>query len=637
MNEEVRRSDLYLRAEYPYLKTRIFEKSNGWCVIYVMNFDGDFEKLKKEFNYSIRPITAAVEIEKEKPIEYVSEINPISDASIADSYSGIPLNARDFENLIIAKFKFIDEVFIDGHNGDNKVKVYTSMIQNEEDVCILEKFLHSLENQYVKYLLINDNAKTYEKKNDRIKKQENQMALNIKMKKFEDDFNNPIMHIFPSKYNKNKIEFEEKDESFWFDNIKEMYNGKIKKKDLLLEDEPSNACYLDYGSFQNVNIRNGAVLFEKIYVELPISKSIKEFCSDQKVRDYELLEMCHSGRLTFIMTQPYYRYDYGFLNEVYKNNPKAILSRRAISSLILMDLVNINRNYFLNDCDMSDLVIPLSKVFSEASGLDQKIIYDVFTWPQQALRKSFETMLFGSSKKVAVFGVNNIFKFEENSEKQQGVEFEFVIHSEKVHIASALDSFYFPVFNDEAYSNRIVTSMMGNILNAYKNSTTSKMSSYIKARSAQYDSISFLPELDLIDVNEFFSLSEINEFSKCLLMPPNFNSLFSYLNGLNQEERYKKVTRYNALLEQEKKKYKNKKMIIDLGVSAAVDTAGIFIPFLGFGLKVLDASVEKFGIKDAKVIEKIRRVLSSIIDSQPNDQQVVSFLAKINSVARIKQ
>ena len=462
-------------------------------------------------------------------------------------------------------------------------------------------------------------------------------ASNPNIARLDDSFNNPVLNLFPTKLNRHKVEFEERDETYWFEHIHEIFEGKIDKSEIIGSDLLDNCCYLDYASFKNVNIRNGLILFDCVFVELPLHQGITYFCEDQKITRDELMLLCKIGKLIFILTQPYFRYDFEFINEIYQMNPKAILSRRALSSLILCDLVEINNNYLLSRLDIYDSIHELSSVFSEVLNLDYDSVYNLFTWPRKALRQSFECMLFGSTKRVASFGVNNIFKYLTEKLDRKDIEFEFVMNAEKVHISSALNSFYFPVFNDELYSNRASTSLMGNMMNLFKNSTEERLATYIHFHDGHQEVSPVLPAVDLIEVNEFVSVTEIEEISKHLFSGANFKSIISFLSKLTQEKRETKVNEYNRLIQAEIIKNKKTTTAIDFGLSAGLDTAGIFVPFLGTGLKSVDIVASKFNLKNTKYLEKVRRALSVINPEKIDDRKIVSFLAKISPVARLKK
>lgn len=635
MKDKVQRADLYLRTEFPHFVTEIFKIEDYRYVIFVHNYQDDFDKLSKQFNHSIKPIGTPVTLSIIPPVKYEKKITPIQDSEIASSFAGLPLNARDLKNLLIIKFPNIEIRHLEGVSSDNKIKVFTDPISDDIQRQSLLDFLHELESYYP-FELIEDKEAHHSiaLKEEQRKKID---SSNPNIAKLDDLYNNPVMNLFPTKLNRHKVEFEEKDETYWFEHVHEIFEGNINKSDVIGYDLLDNCCYLDYAGFKNVNIRNGIILFDCVFVELPLHQGITYFCEDQKVTRDELMFLCKTGKLVFILTQPYFRYDFEFINEIYQVNPKAILSRRALSSLILCDLVELNNNFLLNRLDIYDSIYELSLVFSEVLNIDFNSVYNLLTWPRKALRQSFECMIFGSTKRVASFGVNNVFSYLTEKLGRKDIEFEFVMNAEKVHISSALNSFYFPVFNDELYSNRASTSLMGNMMNLFKNSTEERLASYIHHHNGRQEVSPILPAVDLIEVNEFISVTQIDEISKHFYSGSNFKSIISYLSKLTQEDRDIKVSEYNRLIQAEIIKNKKTSAAIDFGLSASLDTAGLFVPFLGTGLKFVDIAARKFNLKNTKYLEKVRRALSVINHEKIDDRKIVSFLAQISPVARIKR
>ena len=639
MENEVKRSDLYLRTEFPHFETEIFKVEDYRYQIFVQNYEDDFDKLSVQFNHSIKPIGTPVTLANTPPAEYIEKISSIQDHQIASSFAGLPLIARDLKNLLVIKFPEIEINHVEGVSSDKKIKVFTNPINDNTQRQSLLDFLHELESYFPFALIENEDesqAVLFEI-SQREKRQKKSSASNPNIAWLDDSFSNPVLHMFPTKLNRHKIEFEEKDETFWFENVHNIFQGEITKEEILGSTCLDNCCYLDYAGFKNVNLRNGLVLFDSVFVELPIDRGLTYFCEDQKVTRDELISLCKSGKLTFVLTQPYFRYDFEFINEIYRENSNAVLSRRALSALILCDLVEINNNYLLHQLDIYDSIHELSGVFSEALNLDFDFIYTFLTWPRKALRQSFECMLFGSTKKIASFGVNNTFQYVTEKFNRKDIDFELNVNAEKVHISSALNSFYFPLFNDESYSNRVATSLMGNMMNMYKNSTLERLSSYISFHDVPQTVSPILPAVDLIEVNDFLSISEVDDFSKHFYSGANFKSIISYLSNLSQDEREAKVIEYNRLIQSEIIRNKKTSTAIDFSLSAGLDTAGLFVPFLGTGAKFVDSAAKKFNLKNNKYIEKVRRAFSVINPEKIDDKKVVSFLAKISPVARLKR
>ena len=644
MNEKVRRADLYLRARYPHLDTKIFKLSNGFYAILLNDFTGNFDDIQKEFDYAIKPITTPVTLYKNMPNNVEEELPIIKDTEIGDNFSGLPLTLPDLKYLLLAKFPMIEIIHLESYDRERKLNVYTNIIP---DISIKERiidFLYGLDIP-MDFTIIENASDGIAKENDENEKRK-AAFLSIPNKSpiakvILDSFDDPIMRSLPTKLNKTRFIYEERDEQMWFEKLGEIYAGNFTKTNIRNGINTYSSCYIDYSLFNNVNIRNGIVLYDKIFIEPPVDSDIKTFCSIQKVNSDEIIQLCKENKVIFILPQPSFRYDFDFLNELYKINPNCILSRRALSALIICDLVEINKNYFIKTMGIADCVYEISEIIREIDKSYEKAdLYNIFMWPQKALRSALEVFLFGSTYKVAVFGINNLFTDMLNEEQKKEIELEFVINSDKVHLSSALNSQYFPHFENfegKMYSNRTITSIMGNMLNFYKNSSFEKIKQYVIERGKIITDKSMLP-VSLIEVDEYISVAEINTLSKTLFSSDNFNSILEYLHSLSSHDMEKKINEYNELVKKEINKRKNISSFIDFSLTAGMDALGPFIPipFVSTGLKIIESAIKRTGITKTKKIEKIREAFFKIGQNY-DEKKAISFLSKINSVARLRK
>jgi len=639
MDERIRRTDLYLRAKYPHLDTRIFKLTDDFYGILLKNFTGNFNEIQKEFDYSIKPMTIPVHLFEKIPSNIEKELPIIKDDEIGNNFSGLPLTLLEVKYLLMAKFPMIEILHLEEFfDPDGKLNFYTDIISDENIKKDLINFLYSLDIPLKYYLIENKIEGINKGKREREEREKSSSSIkdsNPLTSTYFDSLENPIIHSFPTKLSKTKIICEERDEQIWFDKLGEIYAGKFTKTDILNDVNINNSCYIDYSLFNNVNIRNGIVLYDKIFVELPVSSDIKTFCSAQKINSDEIIQLCKENKLTFILPQPSFRYDFNFLNELYKINSHCILSRRALSALIICDLVEINKNHFVNALGISDSIYEISEIIKQTNEKYHKIdFYNIFTWPQKALRSVLEVFLFGSTYKSVNFGINNLFTDMFDNKQKKEMEFEFGINSDKAHISSALNSQYLPYFEGTIYSNRIVTSIMGNMLNFYKNSSIEKIQNYVTERQKIITNNTMLP-INLIEVAEYKSITELNHLSKKYFSSNNFSSILGYFLSLPPEDMRKKIIEYNSLVENEINRSKKKSDIIDLSVTAVTDLVGLFIPFFGTMAKTLVDIVQKSNLSKLK-IDKIREAFYKLEQGQKYDEKkAISFLSKINSVARL--
>ena len=97
-DKEILRCELYLWAEYPHLKTRIFKLKNDFYTIYADNYPKPFSLFEDKFHNQIRPITAPVSLTETIPETFEKEITPLSDTDIVSDYSGIPFSSFQLQD-----------------------------------------------------------------------------------------------------------------------------------------------------------------------------------------------------------------------------------------------------------------------------------------------------------------------------------------------------------------------------------------------------------------------------------------------------------------------------------------------------------------------------------------------------------
>jgi hypothetical protein len=621
MEQYVRRDDLRLRSVYPSFKTRIFEISKNRFLIYIQNPIKDRVALCKEFDYSIRFVTSPVNLTFDLPKNFVREILTIEDSKIGDSFSGIGWTVNQFYNLLYSKFSFLKSIKIDSvENGDVKVHFPYNMsgLYNSQ----LTSFLDSMSGDVIKFKAIFDQV------------EDGHFSAGPDI--------NPVLTILPTRWNSANVEYERHDEAFWFDNIKGIYNGTVSKETILGPRCQKNSCYIKYSGFSNVNIRNGVLMFDHIYVELPCETSVKDFCLKQQVTEDELISLVVQNRITFVTNQPSNRMDYGFLDTIYKMKPEAVLSRRLLSALIIADLVEINKN-----CLVADECLPvLSPDLFAGLGEDvSKKLYNLATWPRRALRKSFELLTLNSSSRISALGVNNCFSIPDNVPNRDALEFEFVANSEYVHIASALNAFYFP-FWTKNYETKTQASLMYNMIKLFKCRNADELEQHNTRMKSCSKGTIFIPNLDILEVKDYPSIQEILRFSETYCTSKNFNTLFDYLDSFAPEERNAKILEYNKSLESLRLKRDKQAKHLDLEFSLLCDVAGFalgkaFDNLAIFGFVGTFAALAKYGGR--KFIERndfLRNKLNEreylIKPDKPIDKQAVRFLSQVSPVARLK-
>lgn len=642
-DKEILRCDFYLRTKYPHLNTRIFKLKNGFYTIYADNYPKPFSSFEDKFNNQIKPITAPVLLTEKIPENFEEELTPLSDSDIVSDYSGIPFSTFQLQRLIQFKFPNINCICINHENSSDHIDFYIRKISNEDTRLKLIAFINSLglklafkiidDDKEIETIIVKEKQRK-DKLNDFYKK-------NPRAKNFEEMISNPVLNMIPLRQQSWHIKAEERDEELFFDRLENIYKGIVKKNDILQIGHDSLNCYIDYSmtGCENINIRNGVLLYDKVFIDLPLMESIESFCNSQKVKKDDLLDLCNRGKVNFILTHPSIQYDRNFLETLYSTAPNSIITRRLLSGLIIADLVEINKNYFINTVDgLLENSFDFANLIADRLHKDNEEIYKFLIWPQMALRSSFECLLFNSPTRIASFGINNTFpNFIKLYDKEKGeqLEFEFMINTDKVHIASALNSVYFPYSEENGkYINRPTTSLMADRLNFYKNATVANGTEYLNDRNKILSGKQNILPIDIIDVNDYIPLHELQKFSDCFYTSSQFNSIFAFLAKQNVPDRIETLRKYNELVEKEINKKKKNKIAADFAINGAFDAIGFVVPFLGIGTTALKLGAEKIVLDETirKNFEKTQKIMK---DGNFNEKKAISFLAKINPVARL--
>ena len=649
-DKEILRCDFYLRTKYPHLNTRIFKLKNGFYAIYADNYPKPFSSFEDKFHNQIKPICTPILVTETIPSQFDKELSPYADTEIASTYAGMPLTVWQLQRLVQYNFPDIDIVLVDQDNQSRQLLFYVRMIQNDEERKKIENFITSLELKMSFRIIEDDNEiKSALSKEKEIKEDiKSFLQKNPNLPNVDEQISNHVFNMLPIRQQTWHIKAEERDEELFFERLECIYKGTINKTDIAGINDNSLNCYIDYSMLDcsNINIRNGILLYDKVFIDLPLMKSIEDFCNEQKVRKDELLELCNKGKINFILTHPSVQYDKDFLENLYDSVPNSIITRRTLSSLIIADLVEINKNYFINTVDgILANSLDLSKELADRFKKPVDEIYRFLTWPQTALRKSFEVLLFDSPTRLPLFGINNTFPDFKNfvtKEKASTIEFELLMNTDKVHIASALNSIYFPYHEKNGtYTNKSSTSLMADRLNFYKNASIEKSLEYSQCRNSILKGNQNITPIDLIDINEYIPIDELNKISDLYYSSSQFNSIFSFLAHQSEQERIKTIRNYNELIEKEINKKGRKKLGADFAINGALDGIGVLLsvlniafPVIGLATTGIKLGLEKIGIND-KVVKKWEKSNSITKDGIYDEKRAISFLAKINPVARL--
>lgn len=617
--ESSRRCDVMFRSKYPYYQTRLFQVTKYEFELFVTNTVDDFTALEEEFDSKICFIFVPIKLVQKIPEEYEREIPVIQDTDLSKNLAGLPLRITDIQQHIEAKYK--DIVITKISDSSRTPKVFVQLEGNvrpkkiQEIQETIEKFGGYYEVEVV-------DGGSFEK------------SSSSTPKKPYNSSESEVFTLTPSShYKKLGCHFLERDEQLWFTKVDEIYSGQYVKDDLFFIDRSKTSCIVNFSKFQNVNLRNHLLLYDVVYIVLPLRESMSNFFNTQKIRRDDLITLVAKGRVVILNMQPENRLDYGYLNEIYQESPRGIVSRRALSALLAMDLVEINKSYMFSDPEIERLGLGLINEISSLNKVSPKVISDFLFWPKAALRNSIDTLNFSGPMRTASFGINNpITNSFPDNEKKKGMEFEFMMNSDQVHIANALDATYFPFFIDsERYTDQPFAQVMGSALNFYKRLNPNLMSDFFNTERYTSQTNLSLDLISIFEVNDFNSISEFEAEISSSVVRNGLNTLFVELSALNEAERKECIEGYNKHVEAELSVKRQQSHALDLTENAA----GLVFPFLGTVKRYSKSAANLFKDK-YPTIQAASEYIEDKCSPANQHEKHVSLLTKVNRVAKLK-
>lgn len=258
---QVRRIDLLLRTEYPYLKTKIYKISMYNYVIQI-DENNKFDSINNDFEKNIKYFTCPVKLSTEEPERYIQLLNPILDSEISCDGEGLPYTELEVINHIQSKHKDV---------------AVTNIITDQESKIIkfelhFDSYTDSL-NASVKKTI--DSLKL-------VFPYEVTRAIRKGRYQFKDE---GVLTIYSSQSQARLgCEFIERDEELWFENHKKMYSGELNKEALYYYDANKTKCLVNFSTFENINLKNHLLLYDVVYCILPLRQNMNSFLSSQKIK-----------------------------------------------------------------------------------------------------------------------------------------------------------------------------------------------------------------------------------------------------------------------------------------------------------------------------------------------------------------
>lgn len=628
----VQRNDLSLRIDNIGLETEIYQTEIYKFVIYCTNYKGDFEELSRHFNYSIRQMGTNVVLTDCRPTEFLHEIYTISLSDVVNGFKATCITLEDIDNFIRSKFYDIDilRIAIPSVGIDFEILIEVSKETEESQMEMMRRYLLNADlgtdEITIKYM-IDDNIKQSEENIPKVKTE------NQQIKQFENSFKN--MHLSLHK----ELPFTIVEADFWYERAEDIYIGKTTRNDLPFYRGDSLKCFLDFSVFDNIDLRNVLLLYDTVYIALPIEGHLSRFLEHQGITPTELIDLVDMGKVVIFLPHLETCYDKKLLLEVYNRNPAAIVGRRGINTLLASYLTETKIQYEKRLPGIYNIASDIYMKGEEQKESSAKNIARLLAWPITAVADSFRYLNQNSPMAVSNFGINNVIydNIIKNDDKNK-LSFEFTVNSLSTHIAAALKATYFPFqqhgINGTIYSDSGVSNILGDFLKLY----------WYDA-----DNIQHIKDLQLQGNEDFLTLYECKHnisISKVALLADEYNTqngfrdILSRLGEMDEKERRLKIKEYNDLLIEIKKNQGNNNgglLKLMLGSTSFLPlnyTTSFILALIGMIKEQADSSTQMKRTAEMKIIEKC--IKDHSINFEKQGLKDIYLLDKISSVAILK-
>lgn len=636
----VRRIDLDLRKEVYGLKTKIYKVSDSDYQILCENLHElgyeNLGELQELFGNQVRYIGTPVRLTSTLPEKYLYEIDPISLENPVYGFKYSAITEPELDELINAQFPNIDIRSITCHPGiDFYINIAVSTDTSDEQIAKMQTRLYSLD-------LGTDDIRIEKTSAEKAEEKEHftpyRKSLNIR-----------VNHEYG---------FSLGEADYWLSNAEKIYDGSLERSDMPYYRVKQKNCYIDASVFECADIRKAILLYDTVYLGMPIEDHLDTFLSSQGIKRNELIELCERGKLVLVLNGDEKRYDKKILDEVYDNSPLNVVGQRGINTLLASYFVDLDERFKRNYPDIDGLISDLYKFGYKDSGADvlrsqrcnsdgseeshlntSIMLADALSWPSWARAESFRVLNTGAPILVSNCGVNQLVlewtNLLKDKKKREALQFEYLVNGYQMHIAMALNSTYMPFFQTsdgevKPYSDYQLAASLERLLSFYWYGP------------GQYQQIANMTEkadleLKLFDARDM-SITKIAEAADDNDTPMRFGKLIDELASLSEDRRSEKIRFFNDML-YELEKPSDKSSIIDWALTGAG-----FLPLSyaqGCVLNILSLLLDKLGstnmVKEQQRRETIKKTIQENgKEAAQSDIDDIDILDKINRVVSLR-
>ena len=531
----VQRNDLLLRLKNFGLQTEIFKVADYKYLIYCKNVKAGFEELKYDFDNNIRTMCTNITLVLERPEKFQKKIKQISILNPVNNFSGSFLTLSDITIYLRSVFPniTIEGVSIPQQGLNFRMIIYVAKQTTNNDINeMLNKLKQTdlgTDDIIIKRNLINKKGP---------------IPVIARAHTISD-----VMHL----NDEFTISSSTVESNFWFENAEKIYRGDIKRNEIPFYRKGCSKCYLDASIFNSLNLRSLLLLYDTVYLALPLKSNMLDFLEYQNVTTTDLIELVSKGKLVLCLPNQESRYDTKLINDVYKENPNdGVISRRGLNVIFLTYLVELRTRFlkhYEKTCDFFENLDVINFKYN-----DENNILDIMFWPIIAAAMGFMVLNTEGPLKIPSFGINTLLNdtFAHSIDKQElfkNIQFELLLNSSNPHLSASLNATYFPIeirqnINGIKYSDKNIAQCIGEFLQAfwYESQSLEKIRKINELNCNENNAI------NLITCKENISILKVADLADTYNTPNRLKRILMNLEKMESKDRKNTINDYNNLL-----------------------------------------------------------------------------------------
>lgn len=616
----VRRTDVALRARYPFLSTRIFEtEKNRFEIV----FDAgllDATTTVEEFNRQIRPAGTAIHLSNRPPSSYLREIPRIEDAELSRGFEGYSLTGADIGNILLSRHPDLPElVRLPNQNNPIVLLFERALTQNEKGRVDAFMAGHLPGWPFEVGVATEADAAA-----ERSSQRPGEIDIDVR----------------PSRLRPQAPPFVREDEAFWFENVDALFEGRYHPNRFAATADAGTACYVAATSFPQIDIRQAVLVYDTVYLTPPlvdIPGGAADFWQQQTVTREDVLRLIEVGRLRLVLGQPEERTDTRFLAAAHERNPTAVIGRLQAAAIMISDIVATADEYSLGKPELGPVVRELASRIEQETGMPSAIVSRLLLWPLHARRSCLAPLMQRGLMGIGPFSAGGVFAEQYEAATGRDVTLEALATSDAVHVAHALNATLIPP-TQEMEGWLAPRRLIGDRLNFYRSFNSRIAAAWAVNERRKEARVGILPPVPLFSFHPRAKIDDLVAATSFGSVRRKGRAVMTRLCDLPPEERAAEIDRLAQEVYDLGGRRERRNLIVD-SLSDGIDVVGLISSASIWPLKamwnLLNGSLDL--ARRAPALDGFIDAIEQDLREQFGRNADLDFLSKVSRVAELRE